>query len=143
MQTIQRTVMKNNTHRGEVIKDAIKASGVAIGVVAEKLGVSRKTLYNKFKESSIPFSFILRLGEVIHHDFSQEFPHLSKSVKKEPAMPQAPVNTNLFLPFDGEPVAAPKPNNMKECEEELVTLQRKYIALLEKFNDLLLKTSLN
>lgn len=136
-------MIKSNTHRGEIIREAIKASGVAIGVVAEKLGVSRKTLYNKFKESSIPYSFILRLGEVIHHDFSQEFPHLSKTVKKEAPMPQAPVNVNLQLPFDGEPESAPKPNNMKECEAELVILQRKYIALLEKFNELLLKTSLN
>ncbi|WP_439881863.1 hypothetical protein ACSX1A_01630 [Pontibacter sp. MBLB2868] len=136
-------MVKNNVHRGETIREAIKASGVAIGVVAEKLGVSRKTLYNKFKESSIPYSFILRLGEVIHHDFSQEFPHLSKSVKKESPMPQAPSNTNLLLPFDGEPEATPKPGNLKECEAELVTLQRKYIALLEKFNELLLKTSLN
>ncbi|WP_299823962.1 helix-turn-helix domain-containing protein [uncultured Pontibacter sp.] len=143
METMQRAVMKNNTHRGEIIREAIKASGVAIGVVADKLGISRKTLYNKFKESSIPFSFILRLGEVIHHDFSQEFPHLSKSVKKEPAMPQSPVHTNLLLPFDGEPIETPKPNNLKECEAELVTLQRKYIALLEKFNELLLKTSAN
>lgn len=44
------TMIKTNTHRGEVIRDAIKASGVAIGVVAEKMGISRKTLYNKFKE---------------------------------------------------------------------------------------------
>jgi predicted transcriptional regulator len=136
-------MIKSNTHRGEIIREAIKASGVAIGVVAEKLGVSRKTLYNKFKESSIPYSFILRLGEVIHHDFSQEFPHLSKSVKKESSFPQAPVNTNLLLPFDGEPELVQKPNNMKECESELLTLQRKYIALLEKFNELLLKTSVN
>ncbi|MBC5992644.1 helix-turn-helix domain-containing protein [Pontibacter cellulosilyticus] len=143
METMQRTVTKNNTHRGEIIREAIKASGVAVGVVADKLGISRKTLYNKFKESSIPFSFILKLGEVIHHDFSQEFPHLSKSVKKEPALPQMPASTNLLLPFDGEPAGTPKPNNMKECEAELVALQRKYIALLEKFNELLLKTSAN
>ncbi|MDX5422121.1 MAG: hypothetical protein LPK07_06920 [Hymenobacteraceae bacterium] len=133
--------MKMNTHRGEIIKDAIKSSGVAIGVVAEKLGVSRKTLYNKFKESSIPYSFILKLGEVIHHDFSQEFPHLSKTVKKEAPKPQSSVTTSLMLPFDGEPQEIQKPGNLKDCEAELVILQRKYIALLEKFNELLLKTS--
>ncbi|WP_112306116.1 hypothetical protein [Pontibacter arcticus] len=135
--------MKATAHRGEIIKEAIKASGVAIGIVAEKVGVSRKTLYNKFKESSIPYSFILRLGEVIHHDFSQEFPHLSKSVKKEPPLPQAQVINNLQLPFDSEPDEAPKPqlSSPAEHESELVLLQRKYIALLEKFNELLLKTS--
>ncbi|WP_347158103.1 helix-turn-helix domain-containing protein [Pontibacter chitinilyticus] len=133
--------MKGSVHRGEIIKEAIKASGVAIGVVAEKLGVSRKTLYNKFKETTIPYSFILRIGEVIHHDFSQEFPHLSKTVKKEVKTPQTPQNNNLLLPFDTEPAEIQKPNSMKECETELLTLQRKYIALLEKFNELLLKTS--
>ena len=129
--------MTTDMHRGEIIKEAIKTSGIAMGVVAEKMGISRKTLYNKFKESAIPYSFILRLGEVIHHDFSKEFPHLNKSVKKE-LIPQVP--TNLLLPFDGEPQEAPKPNTMKECEAELLQLQRKYIALLEKFNELLLKT---
>ena len=133
--------MTGTVHRGEIIKDAIKASGVAIGAVADKLGVSRKTLYNKFKESSIPYSFILRLGEVIHHDFSEEFPHLGKNVKKEVKPLQAPQNNNLLLPFDGEPQEISKPGSMKECEAELLSLQRKYIALLEKFNELLLRTS--
>ncbi|GHA77941.1 hypothetical protein GCM10007389_34730 [Pontibacter akesuensis] len=132
--------MKTNTHRGEVIREAIKASGVAIGVVAEKMSISRKTLYNKFKESSIPFSFILKLGEVIHHDFAQDFPHLSKTAKKEAPKPQPQLSTSLQLSFDGEPQEAYKPNNLRECEQELVNLQRKYINLLEKFNDLLLKT---
>ncbi|WP_162054322.1 helix-turn-helix domain-containing protein [Pontibacter pamirensis] len=138
---MQQTEIKTGIHRGEIIKDAIKASGVAVGVVAEKLGISRKTLYNKFKESSIPYSFILKLGEVIHHDFSLEFPHLSKTVKKETPKPQAPINNNLLLQFDGAPQEPYKPNSMKECEQELVTLQRKYISLLENFNELLLKTS--
>lgn len=132
---------KANTHRGEVIRDAIKASGVAIGVVAEKMNISRKTLYNKFKEPSIPYSFILKLGEVIHHDFAQEFPHLSKTVKKEAPKPQPQLSTNLMLPFDGEPQEVVyKPGNLRDCEQELVNLQRKYINLLEKFNELLLKT---
>lgn len=133
-------MIKTNTHRGEVIRDAIKASGVAIGVVAEKMNISRKTLYNKFKESSIPYSFILKLGEVIHHDFSQDFPHLSKTVKKESPKPQPQMSTNLLLPFDSEPQEVYKPNNLRDCEQELVNLQRKYINLLEKFNELLLKT---
>ncbi|MCC9135425.1 helix-turn-helix domain-containing protein [Pontibacter silvestris] len=135
--------MKNNTHKGEVIREAIKSSGVAIGVVAEKLGVSRKTLYNKFKEANIPYSFILRLGEVIHYDFSQDFPNLSKNVKKD-VNPQAQNTTgNLLLPFDGgtTPQKENNPNALKESESELVTLQRKYITLLEKFNELLLKTA--
>lgn len=132
--------MKTTLHRGEVIREAIKASGVAVGVVAEKLGVSRKTLYNKFKETGIPYSFILKLGEVIHHDFSEEFPHLSKNAKKEPA-PQPSQNTNLLLPFDVVPSPTPAPENLRDCEADLLQLQRKYIALLEKFNELLLKTS--
>ena len=138
---MQQTETKAGLHRGEMMKEAIKASGVAVGVVAEKLGISRKTLYNKFKESSIPYSFILKLGEVIHHDFSQEFPHLGKTVKKEAPKPQAPAPNSLLLPFDGEPQEPYRPNNMRECEQELVKLQRKYIALLENFNELLIKTS--
>lgn len=134
-------MVKTNVHRGEVIRDAIKASGVAIGVVAEKMGISRKTLYNKFKESSIPYSFILKLGEVIHHDFAQDFPHLSKTVKKEAPKAQPQMSTNLLLPFDSEPQETTyKYSNLRDCEQELVNLQHKYINLLEKFNELLLKT---
>ncbi|MCC9166250.1 hypothetical protein [Pontibacter harenae] len=131
--------MKATIHRGEKIKEAIKESGLAVGVVAERMGISRKTLYNKFKEASIPYSFILKLGEVIHHDFSKEFPNLSKTVKKELVSTQAPPSQNLLLPFDREPEPQQKPRSLKECEAELIVLQQKYIALLEKFNELLLR----
>ncbi|WP_114784329.1 hypothetical protein [Botryobacter ruber] len=127
-------------HRGEIVKERIKNSGIAVGVVAEKLNLSRRTLYNKFKETTIPYSLILQIGDVIHHDFSQEFPHLAGKVKKELKQP-APVVTNLQLPFDGEQPEPAKNRTLQECEAELLNLQRKYIALLEKFNELLLRTS--
>ncbi|TXK26210.1 hypothetical protein FVR03_22020 [Pontibacter qinzhouensis] len=142
-------------HRGEIVKEAIKKSGIAVGVVADRIGLSRRTLYNKFKETSIPYSLILKIGEVIHYDFSEDFPHLSRKLKKENAenLPlTAPIN--LELSFDGSPAPAqpetetpPPPRevaptrSVQECEAELIVLQRKYIALLEKFNELLLKTS--
>ncbi len=138
------------------MKEAIKTSGIAVGVVADRIGMSRRTLYNKFKESAMPYSLMLKIGEAIHHDFSQEFPHLGRKGKKEAtAVLPATAPANLELWFDGKPEELPTPTGqaesqpqetaaartVQECEAELIVLQRKYIALLEKFNDLLLKTS--
>ncbi|MFT2009933.1 hypothetical protein ACMA1I_14750 [Pontibacter sp. 13R65] len=143
-------------HRGEIVKEAIKASGIAVGVVADRVGLSRRTLYNKFKENSIPYSLILKIGEVIHHDFSEEFPHLGRKVKKEAsAIAPLAAPVNLELSFDGKqeapllladaaeltPREPATTRTVQECEAEMIVLQRKYIALLEKFNELLLKTS--
>lgn len=72
-------------HQGEVIQIAIKRSGYPIATIVQKLNLSRSTLYGSFKKATLDPAFLLALGEVIHYDFTRDFPQLGakKSVAKK------------------------------------------------------------
>jgi DNA-binding Lrp family transcriptional regulator len=69
-------------HQGKIIKAAILKVGIPFSVVANRMNVSRSTLYSRFTQATLEERFILRLGYVIKYDFSSEFPHLKKSHEK-------------------------------------------------------------
>ncbi len=63
-------------NRGELVERVVRKSVFSITVLAEKLGVSRNTLYNKFKEQDLSYDFIIRVGKVIHYNFSVDLPEI-------------------------------------------------------------------
>ncbi|CCM10096.1 Putative uncharacterized protein [Cardinium endosymbiont cEper1 of Encarsia pergandiella] len=95
-------------HRGEIIENVVRRSGISISVLAEKIGISRNTLYNRFKEKNLSYDFILTLGKVLHYNFAVHFPEM---------------NSDRTLPDD--------------ARIELFQLEQKYENLLEKYNWLL------
>ncbi|MGI2298412.1 helix-turn-helix domain-containing protein [Candidatus Cardinium hertigii] len=95
-------------HRGEIIENVVRRSGISISVLAEKIGISRNTLYNRFKEQNLSYDFILTLGKVLHYNFAVHFPEMK---------------SDRTLPDDA-------------CAE-LFQLEQKYESLLEKYNWLL------
>ncbi|MFD2786870.1 helix-turn-helix domain-containing protein [Hymenobacter rubripertinctus] len=125
-------------HQGEILQEVIKNSGISITHLVEELGITRPTIYRKFKDASLDYNFVKRIGEIIGHDFSQDFTTLqqvdlslsvtpvSKPVTVTPDTPVAMRNT-VSLPADADSL------------KQLMTLQQKYIALLEDYNGLLLK----
>jgi len=72
------------------------------------MGLSRNTLYNRFKEQNLSYDFILTLGTIIHYNFSLEFPEITSE--------------------------NPPP---EDARAELWQLEKKYKSLLEKYNKLL------
>ena len=44
-------------HQGEILQEAIKNSGISITRIVEELGITRPTIYRKFKEETIDYSF--------------------------------------------------------------------------------------
>lgn len=121
-------------HQGEIVQEAIKNSGISITRIVEELGITRPTMYRKFKDDTLDTSFVKRIGEIIGHNFAQDFTMPEQSslsfVTQTPRISVTPTVTPRVTP------AQPADNDLSR---QLLTLQTKYIALLEAYNELLLK----
>ncbi len=95
-------------HRGEIIESVVRKSGISLSILAKKMGISRNTLYNRFKEKNLSYEFILSLGMVLHYNFSAHFPEM----KPDKALPD-------------------------DVRAELFQLEKKYKTLLERYHWLL------
>jgi len=121
-------------HQGEILQGAIKNSGISITRIVEELGITRPTIYRKFKDETIDYNFVKRVGAVIGHDFANDFTTLQQSTlpfvtQKVHVTPQAIVTSRV--------TSAQTADN--DASRQLLALQTKYIALLEAYNELLLK----
>ena len=96
-------------HRGEILEAVIRRSGYPLKALAERLGISRNTIYNKFREHDLSYDFIIRVGDIIHYDFTDEYPE---------------IKTTVSLDKD-------------QHATELWKLEQKYTRLLERYNKLL------
>ncbi|MEN0016593.1 MAG: hypothetical protein AAF706_03175 [Bacteroidota bacterium] len=67
-------------HRGKVLEKVVLGGPYSIKKLAEKLQISRNALYQKFKKQDLSYDFILEVGSLIHHDFTQEFKELSPNL---------------------------------------------------------------
>lgn len=67
-------------HRGKALEIAVRRGSYSIKTLAEKLRISRNTLYNKFKDHNLSYDFILQVGDIIHYDFKEDFPELKTTV---------------------------------------------------------------
>ena len=121
-------------HQGEILQDAIKSSGISITRIVEDLGITRPTIYRKFKEETLDYDFVRKVGDIISHDFSGDFTSAQQS-----SLPSVSLSANKTSVIN----VTNKPNVLQQVENDpvgqLLTLQTKYIALLEAYNELLLK----
>lgn len=62
-------------HYGHILELAIRRDRLGISEIARKLNITRRTLYNWFESEKIPIELIQKIGNVIDHDFSLEFPN--------------------------------------------------------------------
>jgi predicted transcriptional regulator len=102
-------------HRGEIIKGAVYESGYTITKLAERLGKSRRWMYLLFENSNVSLDLILQIGEIIHHDFSNDF----KELKTKSKITNDP--ENLY------------------SSDEVEFWKNKYLLLLEEYTELLKK----
>jgi len=108
-------------HMGEVLERIVRRDRMGISELARRLGVSRRTMYNWFETEQISIEIIRRIGLIIGHDFSAEFP--DEFAKKSEF-----ADGESF--FDGQG-AQEQPGTV------VYYWMDKYIKLLEKFNTLL------
>lgn len=95
-------------HRGEILEMVIRKSPYSIKTLARKLGISRTTLYNKFKEYNLDYDFLLQVSDVLHYDIKSEIPQL---------------NTKVILPIN-------------QYSQQTRQIERQYIELLERYKRL-------
>ena len=121
-------------HQGEILQEAIKNSGISITRIVDELGITRPTIYRKFKEDTIDYSFVKKVGDIINHDFSHDFTPVQQSTFPFVTNTVRQVVTNSITPR-----LASIQSTDNDLPKQLLILQTKYIALLESYNELLLK----
>jgi hypothetical protein len=121
-------------HQGEILQEAIKNSGISITRIVEELGITRPTIYRKFKEDTLDANFVKNIGQIIGHDFSQDF-----TIVQQSALPFVTQSPRSGVTHGVTPRVTPAQKPDSDLNSQLLTLQAKYIALLEAYNELLLK----
>jgi AcrR family transcriptional regulator len=121
-------------HQGEILQEAIKNSGISITRIVEELGITRPTIYRKFKDDTLDASFVKNVGQIIGHDFSNDFTIAAQSTLafvtqtvKQTSVTPVTQRQQALVQADVDPI------------KQLLALQTKYITLLEAYNELLLK----
>jgi plasmid maintenance system antidote protein VapI len=121
-------------HQGEILQEAIKNSGISITRIVEELGITRPTIYRKFKDDTIDTKFVRRVGEIIGHDFSLDF-----TMPEQSSLPFVSQTPKSYVTPSVTPRVISTQTADLDASHQLMTLQAKYIALLEAYNELLLK----
>lgn len=111
-------------HRGEIIEKVVRDSAYPISKIAQKLGKSRRHIYNIFENNKVSWDTIREIGIIIGHDFSKEFKELNES-----DFVTARENATVYYTSDKL--------ELIRCKQELETTKQKYIDLLERYNELL------
>lgn len=73
----------NIMHRGQVVEDIVRKSGFPLSKIAERLKISRRTLYQWFTYPELSIEKIARIGRIINHDFSEELTEMSIFVNED------------------------------------------------------------
>ncbi|MDO7884855.1 helix-turn-helix domain-containing protein [Hymenobacter cheonanensis] len=121
-------------HQGEILQEAIKSSGISITRIVEELGITRPTIYRKFKEDTLDANFVKSVGQIIGHDFSQDF-----TTAQQSTLPFVTPIVRQSVTNNVTPRVTPLIKPDSDAASQLLALQTKYIALLEAYNELLLK----
>lgn len=121
-------------HQGEILQEAIKRSGISITRIVEELGITRPTIYRKFKEEALDANFVKSVGQIIGHDFSEDF-----TIAPQSSLPfvTPAIRSNVTPGVTSRVTVPPKVDS--DAIGQLLALQTKYIALLEAYNELLMK----
>lgn len=110
-------------HHGHTIERIIRRNGYSITELARLTSVNRRSVYNWFNQRHLKPEIIYRIGTVINYDFSTVFPGLF-------------INED-FNPL-GQPGSAAIASVTNGLPEDNMIWKDKYIALLERYNELLL-----
>jgi predicted transcriptional regulator len=106
-------------HRGEIIEQAVRESGMSITKLAIRMGRSRRHIYNLFETVDVPLEVILEIGKIINHDFTYLLPASSVSYSEKISLSAQGVESTVVN------------------SSEIDYWKNKYLDLLEKYNKIL------
>ncbi|WP_121243431.1 hypothetical protein [Mucilaginibacter phyllosphaerae] len=111
-------------HYGQIVELVIRKGEYSISEIARLTSTNRKSIYNWFNQKYLKPEIIFKIGNFIGHDFSVEFPELFTADQFNNKN-DATSDKSTF----GATTDSPDSDVWKD----------KYILLLEKYNELLLK----
>ncbi|RYY34220.1 MAG: hypothetical protein EOP46_14140 [Sphingobacteriaceae bacterium] len=111
-------------HYGKIIEYRIRKNGYSISDLARSTQVNRRSVYNWFTQKNLKTNIIYRIGCVLRHDFSEEFPELF-------------THDDFKQIYTVRQPYISQPHNLLLDETE--AWKNKYLNLLEKYNEVLIK----
>ncbi|WP_164108749.1 MULTISPECIES: helix-turn-helix domain-containing protein [Sphingobacterium] len=108
-------------HVGNVLEQVLRMERIGISELSRKLKVSRRTIYNWFKQENLNLQILLEVGNIIGHDFTAELPETL--IKNHPHLLNAEDSSSI--------------TNADIDNSSVYFWMNKYISLLEKYSDLL------
>ena len=107
-------------HYGQIVEYIVRKNGYSITDLATGLDVNRRTIYNYFQNKTVKYDVIYKIGLIVRHDFSKDFPELFTSDQFDiNQRPQSIVGSAASVTADES------------------YWQDKYIQLLETYNNAL------
>lgn len=110
-------------HYGQLVEYIVRKKGYSLSDLAKELNINRRTIYNWFQTNDLKRDMIYRIGYIIKHDFSKEFPEIF-TTEDFSGIYATKKASNFTLSTDSEEI------NKQWME--------KYISLLEKYNKALI-----
>jgi hypothetical protein len=133
------TVNGGKIDRGAILDKAITKLGYSKTKLARELEMSRTTLYRKLGEEDLPDFLVKKVGMYLRYDFSKEIPDFkldntpffipSPEVEKlkEDQNKKSDFRETMKANFKELPLK--QPLTLIDCKDELIAIQREYIAL--------------
>ncbi len=110
-------------HKGEITEKAVRESGMPLTKLTQRLKKSRRWIYNAFENPNLSIEYVLEIGKIIHHDFSEDIFELKKYR-----------NMSLALHLEDN-------HRSSEDNNTIEFWKNKYLEILEKYNLLLERNS--
>lgn len=64
-------------HRGEILREAVRQSGLTAKEITEKTKISHTRLYRMYKDPYVSFDELILLGKALRYNFANDFSELS------------------------------------------------------------------
>jgi transcriptional regulator with XRE-family HTH domain len=124
--------LHNEVAIGQKIKEVFEASGIKIGDFADKLGMVRQNVYRIFERTNIDTGLLIRISELLEHDFFQYYikPSAQQAIKSN----ENQSTTTITAPAEGAYSELASELAKTKAELELAT---KEIMYLKKIIDLM------
>ena len=107
-------------HKGKIVEKAVRESGISITKICKKLGKTTRWMYYTFENPDVSLDYIIKIGKIIHHDFSSEIKEYSSFMEK----------SLRYTIYEPEASYIDRLENADYWKD-------KYLELLEKYNALL------
>jgi hypothetical protein len=115
-------------HQGHIIEKVIRRNGHSITDIARMAEVNRRSVYNWFNQRHLKQDVIIKIGRLIKHDFSLEFPDLF-TTSDFVSQPKRSANMSV--------------NDLASDLYGVNHWKDKYIDLLERYNSLIVEKAIS